>query len=105
MSNLKLSRSKPVKSASDHEVWPFISVVVPVRNEARAIANTLVDLLRQSYAQDRFEIIVVDGESTDDTRTIVQKLCQEHANLKLLDNPKRWSMPPAILGFARHRVI
>lgn len=70
---------------------PFISVIVPVRNEAAFIADTLQQLLQQNYAADRFEVIVADGYSTDDTRTIVAALQTQHANLRLLDNPCRWS--------------
>jgi glycosyltransferase involved in cell wall biosynthesis len=71
--------------------WPFISVIVPVRNEARHISNTLSQLLHQDYPEDRFEVLVADGLSTDSTPAIVRRLQQEHANLRLLPNPGRWS--------------
>jgi glycosyltransferase involved in cell wall biosynthesis len=70
---------------------PFISVVVPVRNEARCIRRTLDSLLNQNYDPDRFEVIVVDGESTDGTPAIVRSLQHEHEQLRLFTNPKRWS--------------
>ncbi len=70
---------------------PFISVLVPVRNEAAAIGSTLRQLLNQDYPVDRFEILVADGRSTDSTRQIVADLLRQHPSLKLLDNPKRWS--------------
>ncbi|HWG45959.1 MAG TPA: glycosyltransferase family 2 protein [Gemmataceae bacterium] len=76
---------------TDASPRPFISVIVPVRNEAAFIADTLQQLLGQRYDADRFEVIVADGCSTDDTRTIVAALQSEHANLRLLDNPRRWS--------------
>lgn len=70
---------------------PFISVIVPVRNEAAFIAHTLGQLLAQDYPSDRFEILVADGRSTDATRDIVQTLAQRYPNIRLLDNPRRWS--------------
>jgi polysaccharide deacetylase family protein (PEP-CTERM system associated) len=70
---------------------PFISVIVPVRNEGAFIAATLEQLLAQDYPADRFEILVADGGSTDDTCTIVAALAARHDNLRLLDNPRRWS--------------
>jgi succinoglycan biosynthesis protein ExoA len=70
---------------------PFISVIVPVRNEAAFIAGTLQRLLGQDYPADRFEVLVADGRSTDDTPTIVRALAERFANLRLLDNPRRWS--------------
>jgi succinoglycan biosynthesis protein ExoA len=70
---------------------PFISVIVPVRNEAVFLADTLHQLLQQRYDQTRFEVIVADGRSTDETRTIVATLQTRYANLRLLDNPRKWS--------------
>lgn len=70
---------------------PFISVIVPVRNEAAHIADTLQQLLEQRYDAERFEVIVADGRSTDETRTIVKALQSRHPRLRLLDNPGQWS--------------
>jgi succinoglycan biosynthesis protein ExoA len=70
---------------------PRVSVVVPVRNEAKSIAQTLHSLLHQDYPSSEFEVIVVDGFSTDETVGIVRRLQAEHANLKLFYNPLRYS--------------
>jgi succinoglycan biosynthesis protein ExoA len=70
---------------------PFISVIVPVRNEAAFIRRTLEQLLGQNYARDRFEVLVADGHSSDGTADVVRQMQQSHANLQLLDNPGRWS--------------
>jgi succinoglycan biosynthesis protein ExoA len=72
-------------------VLPFISVIVPVRNEGAFIAGTLKQLLEQDYPARRFEVLVADGGSTDDTRIIVNELAGRHSNVRLLHNPKRWS--------------
>jgi succinoglycan biosynthesis protein ExoA len=70
---------------------PFISVIVPVRNEGRCIAGTLGMLLAQDYPADRFEVLVADGRSVDDTRAVVRSVAARHPNVRLLDNPRRWS--------------
>ncbi len=70
---------------------PFITVVVPVRNEERFIQQTLMQLLTQEYDSDRFEVIVADGESTDRTCDIVRQLQTSFPQLKLVQNPRRWS--------------
>lgn len=70
---------------------PFITVIVPVRNEGAFIRDTLEQLLEQDYDPSRFEVIVADGQSTDGTPAIVLALQAGHANLRLLDNPRRWS--------------
>ncbi len=46
----------------------FITVIMPVRNEAKFIERTLTQLVAQNYDPERFEIVVVDGQSTDGTR-------------------------------------
>jgi succinoglycan biosynthesis protein ExoA len=83
----------PVADITDRETQdiPFISVIVPVRNEARHIAHTLERLFEQDYPTDRFEVLVADGRSTDETRAIVTALSERFANLRLLDNPRQWS--------------
>ncbi len=70
---------------------PFISVIVPIRNEAPFIQHTLDSLLRQKYDLDRFEVIVADGDSNDGTPDLVRSMQPDHPNLRLLHNPKRWS--------------
>jgi succinoglycan biosynthesis protein ExoA len=70
---------------------PFISVIVPVRNEAAFIAGTLRQLLGQDYDSRSFEVLVADGGSTDATRDIVATLQRRYANLRLLPNGGGWS--------------
>jgi succinoglycan biosynthesis protein ExoA len=71
------------------EERPFLSVIVPVRNEQAFIEATLRQLLHQNY--EPFEVLVADGESTDATPEIVSRLAREHPNLRLVANPHRWS--------------
>lgn len=71
--------------------YPLISVIVPVRNEQACIANTLQYLLDQNYPADRYEIIVADGRSTDDTRRIVESIGQRDGRVRLVDNPRQLS--------------
>ena len=70
---------------------PFVSILVPVRNEGRFIASTLAQLLEQDYPAGRYEILVADGRSDDDTRQIVARIAEQHANVRLIDNPGRLS--------------
>jgi succinoglycan biosynthesis protein ExoA len=69
----------------------FISVIVPVRNEERFIGPTLAQVLAQDYPAERFEVLVADGRSSDATREVVRAASAGRPNVKLLDNPKRWS--------------
>jgi glycosyltransferase involved in cell wall biosynthesis len=58
----------------------MISVVVPFHNEARYVARCVESLLQQSYPPDRYEIIMVDNNSTDNSAEQVAA----HARVKLL---------------------
>jgi glycosyltransferase involved in cell wall biosynthesis len=59
-------------SESTDTALPFVSVVVPVRNDPRII-GCLDALLAQTYPADRHEIIAVDNGSTDGTREILRR--------------------------------
>lgn len=50
---------------------PFVTVVVGIRNEEKYIEECIVSLLDLDYPKDNYEIIIVDGMSTDKTREIV----------------------------------
>lgn len=52
---------------------PFVSVIVPVRNEERLIADCLQSLLHQDYPKDRLEIIAVDNDSKDRSRSVIRQ--------------------------------
>ena len=74
---------------ANHRPRPFITVVVPVRNEARFIERTLARLAEQDYDAGRFEIIVVDGQSADGTPERVARFAEGHGNVRLFANPRR----------------
>lgn len=78
---------------------PQISVVIPVRNEGANIGAVLQDLLRQNYPADRFEIIVVDGNSTDETREVVEEFQKRSiTKILLLANPVQVSSAGRNMG-------
>lgn len=80
----------------------MVSVVMPVRNEARHVTATLEALASQTYPPSRLEILVVDGQSEDATRTIVTSFAERrpHLQLHLLDNPERTIPTGMNLGIA-----
>jgi glycosyltransferase involved in cell wall biosynthesis len=68
---------------------PFVSVLVPVRNEEGYVERCLYSLARQDYGRDAFEVLVVDGRSTDLTRQVVSRFAAESTlDVRLLDNPR-----------------
>lgn len=75
---------------------PFVSVIVPVYNGAQFIGRCLDALLASSY--ERFEIIVVNDGSTDDTESICRA-----KNVRLLQSERPRSGPAAVRNFAALR--
>jgi glycosyltransferase involved in cell wall biosynthesis len=66
---------------------PFISIIIPVRNEARFIGACLRSILDGDYPPSRRELIVVDGMSRDGTREIVEALERSTPAVRLFNNP------------------
>lgn len=66
---------------------PFVSVVIPCRNESAFIRPVIASLLASRHPHDRLEAIFVDGMSIDGTRAILADAAREHAFIRVLDNP------------------
>lgn len=64
---------------------PFVSVICPVYNDPGGIRTTIRSLLAQKYPSDRFEIIIVDNDSTDHTRAVAAELCRHHEHATVVD--------------------
>jgi len=56
---------------------PFVSVIIPTFNRSDLLRGTVMSLLEQTYPRDRFEIIIVDNSSTDDTAEVISALSRE----------------------------
>ena len=81
---------------------PLVSVVIPARNEERAIARTVLAMLAQTYAD--LEVIVVDDRSTDATPQILASLADPR--LRIVEGeepPAGWlGKPWALEQGSRH---
>jgi len=91
------------------------SIIIPARNEAENIANCLDCILNQSFPSEKFEVIVIDDHSTDETALIVNSYCKKYENVslislqeitngKLLNAYKKKAIEYAI-GLAKHEWI
>jgi cellulose synthase/poly-beta-1,6-N-acetylglucosamine synthase-like glycosyltransferase len=91
---------------------PFVSVVISARNEAERIGTCLEALARQSYPRDRYEVIVVDDRSDDDTASVVRRFERRLPALTVLRidtpdpdmAPKKFAIQTGIQA-ARGRII
>jgi chlorobactene glucosyltransferase len=76
---------------------PFLTAIVPARNEAANIGACVSGLLQQGYPSGRMEAIVVDDNSTDATSGIVLQLARKHPWLRVISAgplPEGWSGKP-----------
>jgi len=69
--------------------WPFISVVIPARNEETIVGECLVALAAQDYPE--FEIIFVNDQSTDSTLAVAKNALKDFRFERIIDG----AAPPA----------
>ncbi len=70
---------------------PFVSVIIPARNEVNNIKSCIDSLVSQDYPD--YEIIVVDGGSTDGTCCLLDEYAEKYENFKWIPEkplPKDW---------------
>lgn len=79
-----LRLKKPtIESETAKTDWPFVSVVIPVRNESANIKSCLESVFQQNYPKHLFEVIVIDDYSTDPTIRFAREVNEK--NLQVLD--------------------
>jgi glycosyltransferase involved in cell wall biosynthesis len=60
----------------------YISVVVCTYNRCESLKQTIKSLAEQSFPKDRYEIVVIDNNSTDNTKASVEDLMAGIPNLR-----------------------
>ena len=80
-----VQRDEPARDYLDEEQLPSISVVVYAHNDAASLEQLLPLMLEQDY--ERYEVIVVDDGSYDDSRDVVSEMMQSYGNLRLSFSP------------------
>ncbi|MFH1248705.1 MAG: glycosyltransferase family 2 protein [archaeon] len=66
--------------------FPFVSFIVPVFNEKDEIKRTISSMLSIDYPKDKFEIIIVDDGSSDDTYQEIKKMESKIVRVFTKDN-------------------
>jgi hopene-associated glycosyltransferase HpnB len=77
--------------------WPIVIAVIPARNEAATMAQTLASLLKQNYAGE-FSVIVVDDHSEDGTAQIAQQTARELNTDSRIEIRRASDLPAAWTG-------
>ena len=71
-----------------HESYD-VSVVIPTYNRELSLPRTLETLLHQRADSVRFEILVVDNNSSDDTRRVVERFADCHPPVRYFFEPRQ----------------
>lgn len=80
---------------------PIISIVLAVRNEEKYIEPCLQSCKKQSLKREKFEIIIVDGLSTDKTMKLVKNFQSKNPDvqIRILKNSKKIQAAGWNIGF------
>jgi chlorobactene glucosyltransferase len=89
LNTLSFPRLKPLSTAED----PFISLLVPARDEAHVIGETVQRLLLQDYPH--FELLLLDDDSSDGTAEVALQAAEGDERLKVLQGKP---LPPGWTG-------
>ncbi len=72
---------------------PIISVIMPAHDEERYIARAIRSVLNQTFAGNRFEVIVVDDASVDRTGFVAGLFGE---SVRLMRNPQQMGLPASL---------
>jgi len=86
-------------TALGHSVPPRITVAIPTYNRAEFLRQTLAGLARQDYPREQFEVLVIDNNSRDNTRTVVESFAKASPAPRYVLEAKQG------LDYARNRAI
>ena len=75
------------RSGFDYGYLPFVTVMVPCRNEELVIEGLVTTLLALDYPDDSHEIIIIDDGSDDDTGAILDELSRLYPVLNCIHRP------------------
>lgn len=80
------------------------SVIVPIRNEEAFVQNFLLNIEQQTLEKTKFEVILMDGLSTDQTKEEIEKVRDQLTfELIILENPRK-IIPAALnIGYRQAR--
>ena len=82
-----------------------VSVIMPIRNEANFIEQSLHAVLTQDYPHELLEVLISDGMSDDGTQQIIARLAKAHPDIHVVVIENRGRIVPTgfNLGLARAR--
>ncbi len=64
--------------------YPIVTVMVPAHNESIVLKKTMEALIKFDYPKDRYEIIVVNDNSTDDSAQVLKTIQHNNPSAKII---------------------
>lgn len=61
------------------QTMPFVTAMIVVRNEEKNISKAILSLLNQDYPKNKYDLLIIDGESTDQTIEIAKRTVEEYS--------------------------
>ena len=96
--------SKHIESKSGD--LPFISIIIPVRNEEISIQAKIENTLNLDYPEALREILIIDSDSQDGTAQIVEKYASQGVTLYKVEHLwKAYALKKAIDEFCKGEII
>ncbi len=92
-----------VQPITNTETLPFVTVVVPCRNEEKHIGRCLETILENDYPKERMEILVLDGMSEDMTREMVVSYSTRYPIIRMVANLEKHIPAAMNLGIREAR--
>ena len=101
-----LARERDDEQPSGPGPWPTVVAIVPARDEAESVGETVSSLLRQDYAGD-FRVIVVDDQSRDATAQVARDAAAALGAAQRLTVLPGRPLPPGWTGklWAQHQGV
>jgi cellulose synthase/poly-beta-1,6-N-acetylglucosamine synthase-like glycosyltransferase len=78
-----ISSSKKIDILKEMTEFPSVSILIPAHNEEKVIGKTVKAMLSLNYPEDKFEVIVINDNSSDDTGKILEELKKTYSNKNL----------------------
>src|SRR4051812_18189060 len=72
--------------SADQRTWPAVSVIMPVLNEERHLADAVGHIMQQNYPGE-LELVLAVRPSRDRTQQIAQRLAAENPRVIVVSNP------------------
>ena len=62
--------SEDIKFTDEFQCYPFITIIIATLNDAKNLETSILSVLNQKYPN--LELIIIDGDSTDDTVNVIK---------------------------------